>query len=308
VNRLSTAPFVRAWRGEAPPATDYRGQTALITGASSGIGAAFAEAFAERGTHLVLAARSADALAALAERLRAEHGVRVDVVPVDLSTPDGPDALARAVSDAGRDIDILVNNAGVGAHGRFDTIPAERDQRQVMLNMAAVTRLAQLFLPPMVARGRGTLINTSSTAAFQAVPYMTVYAATKAFVLAFSIGLWAEYRNTPISVLALCPGPTDTAFFTANDTEQTAVGGMRDARQVVETAFAGLARGRCYVVDGRGNYLTVNLTRLLPRSVLATITARVLAPRPAVTGSAAAAEPVTARARSTSIPGTRRRG
>jgi short-subunit dehydrogenase len=272
-----------------PAEPDYRGQTALVTGASSGIGAAFADAFAARGTHLILSARSVDVLAATARRLRAEHGVRVDVIPADLGAPGGADALARAVADAELDVDVLVNNAGVGGHGRFDATDPDRDARQLTLNVLSPTRLAHLFLPAMVARGRGTVINVASTSAFQAVPYMSVYGATKAFVLSLSIGLWAEYRDTPIAVLALCPGPTDTAFFTANDTAQTAVGDLRDVRQVVDTAFAGLARGRCYVVDGRGNYLTANLTRVLPRSALALITARVLAPRPAGTEAASTA-------------------
>ncbi|MCK9875642.1 SDR family oxidoreductase [Frankia sp. Ag45/Mut15] len=250
--------------------------TALITGASSGIGAAFAEAYAARGARLVLAAPGEPRLREVAERLRREHGVDVHTVAVDLAEESGPDTLAKAVAEIGLDIDILVNNAGFGSRGPYHEIAAERDHRQVMLNVVAVERVAHLFLPGMVARGGGTIINTSSTSGFQAVPYMAVYGGSKAFVLHFSIALWAEYRRHGVRVLALCPGPTDTGFFEALGSRMSAGGRVRTTDEVVAAAFRALDRGQAYVIDGRLNYLTSNASRLLPRGFVAQVTERVL--------------------------------
>jgi short-subunit dehydrogenase len=257
---------------------DFRGSTALVTGASSGIGAALAAALAARGARLVLAARSEAKLRTVADRLRSRHGVQVDVVPVDLAREDGPDTLAAAVQRLGLTVDVLVNDAGFGTYGRYDALPADRDHREVMLNVVAVERVAHLFLPAMVERGRGTVINVSSTSGFQAVPYMAVYGASKAFVLSFSVALWAEYRSRGVRVLALCPGPTDTDFFQVLGVQVSAVGRLRTTEEVVAATFRALAKGRPYVVDGRLNYLTSNLSRFLTRSLVARITARRLRP------------------------------
>ena len=257
---------------------DLRMSTALITGASSGIGAAFAEAYADRGARLVLVAPSEPRLWMVAERLGARYGTEAHVIAVDLADERGPDRLAEAVAEAGLEVDILVNNAGFGTRGPYHELSADRDHREVMLNVVAVERVAHLFLPGMAARGRGTVINVSSTSGFQAVPYMTVYGASKAFVLSFSIGLWAEYRRRGVRVLALCPGPTDTEFFEVLGTRMSAGGRLRTTDEVIATAFRALDRGQPYVIDGRLNYLTSNASRLLPRGLVARITERVLRP------------------------------
>ncbi|KPM53510.1 oxidoreductase [Frankia sp. R43] len=259
--------------------TDFRGRTALVTGASSGIGAALAEALAGRGADLVLTAPDQTRLRAVADRIRLLHGVDVAVVPADLSEESGPDDLIERVLADGHQIDVLINNAGFGTRGRYDELAAERDHREVMLNAVAVERLTHLLLPAMVERGCGTLINVSSTSGFQAVPYMAVYGASKAFVLSFSIALWAEYRSRGIQVLALCPGPTDTSFFDALGSTMSAGGRLRTTEEVVTSAFRALERGQPYVIDGRLNYLTSNASRLLRRGFVAGITARVLGPQ-----------------------------
>ncbi|SQD95270.1 MULTISPECIES: SDR family oxidoreductase [unclassified Parafrankia] len=259
--------------------TDFRNRTALVTGASSGIGAAFAEALAARGADLVLAAPSEEKLRPVGERLRALHGVRVWTVPVDLAREDGPDLLVEQVRATGREIDVLVNNAGFGTYGRYEELPADRDHREVMVDVVAVERVTHLLLPAMVERGRGTVVNVSSTSGFQAVPYMAVYGASKAFVLSFSIALWAEYRSRGIRVLAVCPGPTDTNFFEVLGRRMSAGGRLRTTDEVVSAAFRGLDRGLPYVIDGRLNYLTSNASRLLGRGLVAGITARTLRPR-----------------------------
>ncbi|MCK9931269.1 SDR family oxidoreductase [Frankia sp. Mgl5] len=259
--------------------TDFRNRTALVTGASSGIGAAFAEALAARGADLVLAAPSEEKLRPVTERLRALHGVRVWTAPVDLAREDGPDLLVEQVRATGREIDVLVNNAGFGTYGRYEELSADRDHREVMVDVVAVERVTHLLLPAMVERGRGTVVNVSSTSGFQAVPYMAVYGASKAFVLSFSIALWAEYRSRGIRVLAVCPGPTDTNFFEVLGRRMSAGGRLRTTDEVVSAAFRGLDRGLPYVIDGRLNYLTSNASRLLGRGLVAGITARTLRPR-----------------------------
>jgi short-subunit dehydrogenase len=219
---------------------EYRGKTALVTGASSGIGTAFAEALAGRGCDLVLVARSAGALAVLAQRLRSEHGVRVETLAQDLTAPGAAQAVQQETDRLGLGVNILVNNAGFGSVGRFDTIAAQRSAREVALDVAAVVELAHAFLPGMVARGEGAVVNVASTAAFQPVPYMSVYGASKAFVLSFSQALWAEYRSLGVRVLALCPGPVDTNFFAVAGTREV---GKRAAVGRPKTPEAGSAGG-----------------------------------------------------------------
>jgi hypothetical protein len=189
--------------------------TALITGASGGIGEALARRFAARGVHLVLVARSADKLEALAAHLRAEHGVQAWAMPCDLARPEAPAELAAALQDARRPIDILVNNAGVLAWGPFVEQPPERHIGMVGLNVAALTALTAHFLPPMVRRGRGHVLNVASVAAFQPVPRLATYAATKAYVLSLTEALAEELRGSGVTVTALCPGITATDMLTS---------------------------------------------------------------------------------------------
>ena len=186
--------------------------TALITGASSGIGAALARCFARDGHRLVLVARSEDRLRALADALHAEHGTRADVLPADLARPGAAAALAAALRRKRRRIDVLVNNAGALEQGAFSAIAAERHQQMIDLNVSGLTAMLAAFVPAMLARGRGRILNVASIAAFQPVPGLATYAATKAYVLSLTESLAEELRGSGVSVTALCPGITATAM------------------------------------------------------------------------------------------------
>jgi len=249
--------------------TTYTGKTALITGASSGIGTAFARALAAQGTHLILVARSEDKLRDLATTLTTQHTIRVDVLSADLSRPEAGQKLFAATQQLGLPIDILINNAGFGTHGPFDTLDAEHEQQEIMLNVAAVVDLTHHFLPTMLAHRSGSIINVASTAAFQPTPYMAVYGASKAFVLSFSEALWAEYRSKGIRVLALCPGPTSTDFFNVVGTEDAALGSKETPEKVVQVALQALKRGRPSVISGRRNAVMANSVRFAPRGMVA---------------------------------------
>src|SRR6266850_2772089 len=193
---------------------DGSGLTALITGASSGIGEALARRFAHAGYHLVLVARSAGKLKTLAATLSAAHGIKTWVAATDLSQPDAAKKLAATMKRARRPIDVLVNNAGVLEHGAFVDMPAGRHQQLIDLNVAGLTAMLAHFVPPMVARGQGRVLNVASIAAFQPVPSLATYAATKAYVLSLTESLSEELKGTGVSVTALCPGITATGMFT----------------------------------------------------------------------------------------------
>lgn len=261
----------------------YHDKTALITGASSGIGTAFARALASRGMHLILVARSEGRLQALAEELGGNYGVRTAVVKADLAAPDAVDTIRQAIRQKGLRVDMLVNNAGFGTYGRFETLPAERERDEILVNTLAVVELTRAFLPTMQEAGDGAVINVASTSAFQPTPLMATYGATKAFVLSFSEALWAENRNRGVGVLALCPGPTSTAFFEAVDSSDFQGPPLpaltMTAGQVVNRALHALQRGRSYVVPGPLNYLGALSTRLGPRSLVARLTERVMSTR-----------------------------
>jgi len=253
------------------------GTTALITGASSGIGRSFAQRFAALGTDLVLVARRADVLDELAADLRARHAVSVTVMAHDLDRPDAAQELVARLEREQIAVDALVNNAGLGIHGDVATQPLSTATTQIAVNVNSLTALSALLLPPMLARGRGTIINVASTAGFQPVPHMAVYSASKAYVLTFTRALWRETRGTGVDVLALCPGATDTAFFaTAGDA--ASVGARRTPEQVVETALRALRRGRPSVVDGRGNALVSWLAPRLPERLSLTLAERSVRP------------------------------
>ena len=257
----------------------YTGKTALITGASSGIGAEFARALAGRGMGVVLVARSGGRLAALAEELRARHGVRAEVVAADLSRAGAAAALHAQTEKRSLQIDLLVNNAGFGAHGRFETLDAGREHDEVMLNVAAVVDLCHAYLPARARRGDGAVRNVAATAAFQPTPYMAVYGASKAFVLSFSEALWAEYRGRGGRGCARCPGPTTTAFFDVVGTQDAAVGARRTPAQVVATGLRALEAGRPSAVDGLANRLLAQGPRITPRAAMAVLSRQALRPR-----------------------------
>jgi len=247
----------------------------LITGASMGIGEAFADELAGRGYDLALAARSADALEGIAERLRAAHGCAIDVIPVDLSDPARAEPLVARVEGRFGRIDLLVNNAGFGARGRFEQIDGARQLEMIRLNVESLVALAHRVLPGMVARRSGGIINIGSTAAFQPVPYMAVYGATKAFVLSFSEALHEEYRSRGITVLGLNPGKTATNFFTVAG-EVPLIGFERTPAAVVKTGLRALEQKRGYAIDGPLNRIVAFSARLLPRGVIARVSAQLM--------------------------------
>jgi short-subunit dehydrogenase len=258
----------------------YPGQTALVTGASSGIGAVYARELAARGADLILVARREDTLTALADKLSTEYGHRADVIAADLAEPGAADLVAQRVSELGRTVDILVNNAGFGAHGDLAAADPARLSAMVQLNCATVVDLTRRYLPGMLTRRRGTIINVASTAAFQPVPHMAVYGASKAFVLSFTEAIWAEARPAGVRVVAICPGATDTAFFDVAG-EAAALGSRRTPEQVVATTFRALDRGRPTVVDGKANALLASVTGLASRRTVIRVTERTMRAKPA---------------------------
>jgi len=258
----------------------YEGKWALVTGASSGIGKAFAYELAWRGANLILSSRSEATLNEIARDVRERFKVEIEVVAVDLAASDSPERLFSEVKALNRTVRILINNAGFGSYGRLQENSLEGHGRQILLNVFSPAILAQLFLPSMVAARDGAIINVASTAGFQPTPYMAVYGASKAFVLSFSEALWAENLNTGVRVLALCPGPVDTEFFKVVGSEEPASVGRKDtAENTVKTALRALDQGRSYVISGsRMNYWLSQSGRLLSRSTLARTSEKILRP------------------------------
>jgi short-subunit dehydrogenase len=247
-------------------------QTALVTGASSGIGEQFALQLAARGMNLVLAARSEDRMQALAGRLRSQHpGIAVDVIATDLAVPDGAAGLADRLTAGGIGVDVLINNAGFGSHNLFVEEDPDNLAREIQLNCSSLVSLTSRLLPAMLQRGRGGVLNVASTAGFQPIPTMAVYAATKAFVLSFTEALWAETRKTGVRVVALCPGPTETAFFDVTG-KDFMTSGRQTAEEVAATGVKAFFEGRGpSVIPGTLNRLMAAGTGLAPRSVVARI-------------------------------------
>lgn len=254
-------------------------KAALITGASGGIGEVFARKFAARGENVFLVARSADKLAVICNALIAEHKIDAQFFALDLSERDAPARLYEETQRRGLDVETLVNNAGYGSVGEFALLDIENELRMIDLNVRSLTELTRLYLVPMGERGRGAIINVASTASFQPVPYMAVYAATKAFVLSFSGALWEENRAHGVKVLAVCPGSTDTKFFEAAGTKAPPPSLMQTPEQVVDAALGALAAGRSHVVSGWKNFLLVEANRLAPRSLATRIAAMILKQR-----------------------------
>jgi len=250
---------------------------ALITGASAGIGLEFALRLAERGYDLILVARRRDLLDELAARLRAARAdIRAEVIAADLSGAAAPANVAAEVARFGLSVDLLVNNAGFGTHGHFEALSPEREHEEIALNVDALVALTHAFLPAMLERGRGGVINVASTAAFQPVPYMAVYAATKAFVRSFSEALYDEVHARGVHVLALCPGPTATEFF---DTAVAAPRGpIRTVRDVVTTALRAYDAGVPVAIDGWNNQLLIASSYLIPRRWATRIAGRLMRP------------------------------
>lgn len=255
-------------------------QTALITGASSGIGADLARVFASNGYALVLVARTEAALNALADELRAAHGIKVTVIPHDLSQPDAPQAIFDATQRANMTVDVLVNNAGYASYGPFAQADLRNELDEMQVNTMALTALTRLFLPGMIERKRGGILNLASTAAFQPGPNMAVYCATKAFVLSFTEALAYELRKTGVRVTALCPGATRSAFFDRANMHDVrfAQGSSMDSATVARVGYQGLMRGKPVVIPGTSNRLLTMVTRLTPRRLVTRMAGQILAP------------------------------
>lgn len=245
------------------------GRFALITGASSGIGSDLAREFAAAGYHLVITARRAERLETLAEEIRARHGVMVRVMPADLGEQGAAARLHGDVRAAGITVDTLVNNAGFGLRGRFASLDAKRQSEMIAVNVTALTELSRLFLPDMISRGAGGILNVGSTAAFQAGPYMGVYYATKAYVLSFSEALHEEAKPFGVTVSVLCPGPVATEFASVADVEGTKLfkKGTLDSPSVARAGFWGYREGKAIIIPSPSNKLTAWGGRLVPRAV-----------------------------------------
>jgi uncharacterized protein len=255
----------------ALPPPDFH-STCLVTGASSGIGSDVARSLARRGQGLTLVARRAERLDDLAQELRDEHGVRVEVVEADLGEERSRERMVQQLSELAVNVEVLVNNAGFGTGGRFHELDAEREVEMVRLNVEAVVALCARYVPDMVRRGRGGVLNVASTAAFQPLPRQATYGASKAFVLSYTEALHAELSGTGVTATALCPGPVRTEFAdTAGITE--AAEGLPDlfwaeSPEVAEQGVSGLERGRRVVVPGILNRAGALGGQHVPRSVL----------------------------------------
>ncbi|GCE50132.1 hypothetical protein EI42_01868 [Thermosporothrix hazakensis] len=248
----------------------YQGKTALITGASSGIGEAFAHELARRGMHLILVARSETHLNELAHELSSRYQIQTHVLAADLSQHQAIQQIKEAVESRSLTVDLLINNAGFATYDYFEQIDPERDHQQVMVNVNAVVALSHAFLPGMLRRGAGSIINIASRGAFQPAPFMSVYAASKAFVLSFSQALWAEYRKRGIHVLAVCPGPVDTHFFAVAGGARRGIEAKATPEFIVNASLRALERRRSLIIPGWRIFLTSQIvSRLLPRPFVA---------------------------------------
>src|SRR3989440_5286397 len=252
--------------------------TTLITGASSGIGEAFARKLAARGHNLLLVARTEEKLVMLCSELGRIQSIRAQYVAMDLSKPDAPARLFAETQQRDLEIDFLINNAGFGSMGDFAKLDLEGELNMIDLNIGALVELTHRFLQPMRERRSGRIINVASTAGFQAVPFMATYAATKAFVLSFSEALWEENRPYGIRVMALCPGVTETNFFEAARMQRPPARVSQTAEEVVETALRALRRGKSSVISGWTNFFMIESERIVPRKLILRTVGAVMRP------------------------------
>lgn len=259
-------------------------KTALVTGASSGIGATFAQELANRQYNLVLVARSQDKLQQLAQQLEKDHQIQTEVIPQNLAEPNAPQTLFDTITAKGINIDLLINNAGFGDYGLFANRSLTRQLEMIQLNISALVALTHLFLTPMRQQGEGGIINVSSIAAFQPIPYMSIYAATKAFVLNFSEAMWEENKDAGVTVTCVCPGPTETEFFIKanfpNSITESSQQNYTSPEEVVKAALNAFEQKQANIVPGGfPNQLIANLPRFLPREALVKAVAQQFRPK-----------------------------
>jgi short-subunit dehydrogenase len=255
------------------------GKTALITGASVGIGYELAKQFAGGGYDLILVARNEEKLHAVADEIRA-LGVQAQVILSDLARPDSPRALFADVQNRGLSVDVLVNNAGFGAVGKFHELDLRRQLEMIQVNITALVELTHLFIPGMMAKKEGGILNVASTASFQAGPHMAIYYATKAFVLSFSEAIGEELKNTGIGVTALCPGPTESEFRSRAKMDNSPAFRSKliptaSAADVARAGYRGLLRGKRVVVPGLINKLGVQSLRFGSRKMATRIAGKI---------------------------------
>jgi uncharacterized protein len=247
-------------------------ETVLITGASSGIGLHLAREFAKHGHPVVLVAPVEDELERIATEIRHEFDANVEVIAADLSEESSAEDIWDELAVMGTTVDILCNNAGLGRRGKFWEIPIEDDIQMLRVNAEAVVRMTKRFLPRMLSRGRGRILNTASVAGFEPGPLLAVYHSTKAFVLSFSEALATELKDTGVTVTALCPGPVDTDFFPKADMVDTKVfqkGNVMAPQEVAETAYKAVMDGERVIVPGGMNKAMVFARRILPETAQA---------------------------------------
>lgn len=248
----------------------------MITGASSGLGYDLARLFAREGHDLVLVARGREALEKLAEECRREHGVKVEVIVKDLGLTGAAGEIVEKLGRRGIEVEFLVNNAGFGTQGRFWESDLGEELRMIQVNVVALMALTRLLLPRMVERRRGRILNVASMAGFVPGPYMSTYYATKAYVLSQSVAWWRELRRKGVSVTALCPGPTRTAFQRRAGMKEASLfqGDVMESATVARIGYQGMMRGKAVVIPGWRNKVLGFLSRWPPRTVLAGITGR----------------------------------
>lgn len=256
--------------------TKWAGKWALITGASAGIGLALARQLAAVGANLVLTARRSDRLQDLARELTANHGVQVQILAVDLVRPQAPREIFNFTTSRQLEIELLINNAGFGAFGNHHEIPEDRISEMVQVNCTAVALLARIYIPPMVERRHGDVLIVSSVAAFQAVPFNSEYAATKAFDLILAEGIAEEVREFGVNVCALCPGSTNTEFQKVAGQPDRVFRVAETAEKVARVGLEGLAKGKTVAISGTSNMLMVEAERLAPRRFVAKMAARMM--------------------------------
>jgi short-subunit dehydrogenase len=257
---------------------EWRGKWALITGASAGIGMELAKLLAVGGANLILTARRADRLQKLASDLTTRHGVEVEVFSSDLTQHDAPAQIHAFTASKKIEIELLINNAGFGAFGNAHEIPVETMLEMIQVNCSAVVYLTRLYLPGMVERRHGDVMIVASLAAFQPVPYNSVYAATKAFDLLFAEGVAEEVRRFGVRVSALCPGPTTTEFQTVAHQPDRTFRSPEPADKVARVGLEALAEGKSYIISGTMNKLMKEAQRLAPRSLVAKMAANMMRP------------------------------
>ena len=252
----------------------------LVTGASGGIGEVFARRLAAEGHNLVLAARSEDKLNQLAGELSGRHGIEAVPIAIDLTGADADERLFEETEKNSIEIDWLINNAGFGSMGDFASLDLDRELGMIDLNVRCLVGLTHRYLAGMRQRRRGTIINVSSAAGFQPIPFMATYAATKAFVTSFSEAVAEESRPYGIQVLALCPGSTETNFHAAANADRAlSVKGQETPEQVVETAMKAVGTGRTKIVSGWTNWAVASVTNFVPNSLITRTMARAMRSR-----------------------------